>query len=507
MEQPGLVVREYLRVSQDRSGAGKSPSQQHDEMVAGAHRHGWDVHPRPYRDTDRSASRYARKAREGFTELVANLEDDAFEADVLGIWESSRGSRRTGEWIDLIELCAERGVQIWVLTHGRVYDPTNARDRRSLREDASDAEYESDKDSERLKRDTRANAMMGRPHGKQIYGYQRVYDQSRQLVEVVEHPAHGPVVREAAKRVLAGDTYYAIAKDFNARGIPPRRPSFTERRRVLGWTPPAVKQMLSMPAYAGLRQYQGKILQDVQAIWPPLIEPEAWHRLQEVMASRSSQKVNQWPARHLLGGIAECDVCGAGTRIGKQNAGKQQYDKETGEKLPRPHYNTYLCHGTPGKTGFHVAMREEHLDLLVTEVVLARLQRPDFLARVGQEDKGVDEEREALLEEIRGHKAWLDDVAKQAAKDKDLGMLTEQRALVLPQIDAAQKQLEALARTDPLIIELAGADDVEARWEELSIVERRQVIRLLVTPRIKPVGKGWRGKKGLNRERVVFAWK
>ncbi|MGW8483590.1 recombinase family protein [Microbacterium sp. NPDC055903] len=503
-----LVVREYLRVSQDRSGTGKSPNQQHDEMVEGAQRQGWVLHPHPYRDTDRSASRYARKTREGFAELMADLEEDRFSADMLGIWESSRGSRRTGEWLDLIELCAERDVRIWVLTHGRVYDPTNARDRRSLREDASDAEYESDKTSERLRRDMRANALKGRPHGKQIYGYERVYDHSTgQLVGVIEHPEHGPVVREAARRVLAGEAYYAIAKDFNARGIPPRRRAFTSRREVLGWTPPAVKQMLSMPAYAGLRQHQGKILEDVQAIWPPLIEPEAWHRLQAVMAGRSQQGANTWPAKHLLGGIAECAVCGSGTRIGKQNAGKQQYDKETREKLPRRHYNAYLCHGTPGKTGFHVAMREEHLDLLVTEVVLARLQRPDFLARVGQEDEGVDEQREALLEEIRAHKAWLDDVAKQAAKDKDLGMLTEQRALILPQIDAAQKQLEALARTDPLIIELAGADDVEARWQELSIVERRQVIRLLVTPRIKPVGKGWRGKKGVNRERVEFAWK
>lgn len=37
---------------------------------------------------------------------MADLEDGSFDADVLGIWESSRGSRRTGEWIDLIELSA-----------------------------------------------------------------------------------------------------------------------------------------------------------------------------------------------------------------------------------------------------------------------------------------------------------------------------------------------------------------------------------------------------------------
>ena len=47
------------------------------------------------------------------------------------------------------------------------------------------------------------------------------------------------------------------------------------------------------------------------------------------------------------------------------------------------------------------ALTVARLDPTVTEVVLARIQRPDFLARVGQEDNGVDEERAALLEEIR----------------------------------------------------------------------------------------------------------
>ncbi|CCQ46033.1 resolvase, N terminal domain protein [Pseudarthrobacter siccitolerans] len=508
MEAKEPVLREYLRVSQDRSGTGKSPAQQHDEMATAARQKGWALHPRPYRDTDRSASRYARKAREGFAELMADLEDGTFDADMLGIWESSRGSRRTGEWIDLIEYCADRSVLIWVMTHNRVYDPRNARDRRSLREDASDAEYESDKTSERLLRDMRANAMKGRPHGKNIYGYERVYDQvTRQLIEVVEHPEHGPIVREAANRVLAGETYYGIAKDFNARGIQPRRPTFTQRRSVLGWTPPAIKQMLSMPAYAGLRQHQGKVLEDVEAVWPPLLKPEEWHRLQAVMAGRSRQKVNSWPAKHLLGGIAECGVCGAGMRVSKQNTGPQQYDKETGEKLPRKHYSIYLCQGTPGKTGFHVAMREGHLDQVVTAVVLARIQRPDFLARVGQEGDGIDEVRQALLEEIRGHREWIEQVRERAEAERNLSLLFDQENRVAPKIEAAQKRLESLAATDPLIVDLAGADDVEARWEELSLVEKRHAIRLLVTPRVHTVSADWRGKRGINRERVEFVWR
>lgn len=500
-----LVMREYLRVSQDRSGDGKSPSQQHDQLAEDAARNRWTLHSAAYRDTDRSASRYATKAREGFAALMTDLEENRFEADVLGIWESSRGSRRTGEWIDLIELCAERNVQIWVNTHKRLYDPTNARDRRSLREDASDAEYESDKTSERLRRDMRFNAQRGRPHGKHIYGYQRIYDPAtRVLQQIVEHPEHAAVVREAAHRILAGETYYAVAKSFNERDIPGRRP--TRKRHNIGWTPAAIKQMLTMPAYAGLRQYQGEILPDVETLWEPLIEPETWHKLQAVMSGRSTKRENNWPVSHLLGGVAKCGTCGAKMRTGKQNAGSVKFDPDTGEQLPRQTYITYLCSGVPGKTGFHVAMKKEHLDLLATEVVLAWISRPDFLARLGQQDGTVDAEREALLETIRTEREWLDQVRQQASREKDLELLFDQQRRSKPVIETARRKLESLAQTDPLVIELAGAEDIEARWKELELATQRRIISLIVEPRVHPVGSGKKGKKGIDRDRVEWAW-
>jgi site-specific DNA recombinase len=57
MDPKNLLVREYLRVSKDRSGRGKSPDRQHDENVAALMHRGWDIHAEHYRDNDRSASR------------------------------------------------------------------------------------------------------------------------------------------------------------------------------------------------------------------------------------------------------------------------------------------------------------------------------------------------------------------------------------------------------------------------------------------------------------------
>ena len=93
-----LIAREYLRASKDSNPTGKSPDQQHDDNAKAFDRQGWMLHPDPpYRDTDRSASRFARTVREDFKRLITDLENDTFGANILAIWESSRGSRRVGE--------------------------------------------------------------------------------------------------------------------------------------------------------------------------------------------------------------------------------------------------------------------------------------------------------------------------------------------------------------------------------------------------------------------------
>ncbi len=134
--KPGWGAREYLRVSLDRSGRARSLEEQHDDHVRVAGERGWSLVVESYRDESVSASRYSRKARDGFDALIEDLELGRFGAQVLMIWESSRGSRRVGEWVELLELCERRSVHIFVTTHGRCYDPTNGRDHRSLLEDA-----------------------------------------------------------------------------------------------------------------------------------------------------------------------------------------------------------------------------------------------------------------------------------------------------------------------------------------------------------------------------------
>lgn len=507
-----LTVREYLRVSRDRQGSGKSPDQQHDENVQAIHRQGWQLHPAaPYRDTDRSASRYATKAREDFKRLIADLEADEFAADVLAIWESSRGSRRVGEWVDLVDLCKAREVRIWVTTHGRLYDPSNARDRRSLLEDAVDAEYESDKTSERIRRDVRAAAEKGKPHGKNIYGYRRVYDdQTRELIRVEAHPDQAPIVKEAARRILEGDTFYAIARDFNVRGIPPRRPTRVTHRENAGWTPPAVKQMLTTPAYAGKREYRGEIVGD--AIWPPLIEFDVWQRLQGIMSPAARKRTNDWPAKHLLSGIALCGVCGAPLRVGRQNRGSRKLDDD-GKPLPRETYKTYVCSGVPGrpgpdgKTGFHVSMQETMLDEIVVALLFKRLDSQEFISSLGDQTNEARSVREELTAEISEYESYLDSVRQHAAESRRFELIVDQEARVLPLIQAARLRLGRLSEVDPFVATLLSGGAISMAWDGLDLADKRRVVRAVVWPVVNRIGKGWKGRKGVNHERVDPLWR
>lgn len=533
-ERKTVVAREYLRVSKADGETERSDStdRQHTDNQRAVEQQGWELHPRPFQDIDKSASRYSRKRRDGFEALVEALEEGTFGADVLVLWESSRGSRRVGEWVDLVDLCSEADVKIWVTTHGRVYNPGNPRDRRSLLEDAVDSEYESSKTSERLLATVRMNAEAGRVHGKNLYGYRRVkeYDRARHkdvLVKIVEDEVQGPVVREAVRRVIAGESYYQIAKSFNERKIAPRRRAYKEHNEGKGWTSVSIKQMVETPAYRGLRQHTRDGVRELisGAQWPRLISDQEWAGLQ----ARFAADKGKWGShrsdelKHMLSGVARCGVCGSIVRVGKQNAGRRQVVRDEAgrvvvypeghryagkpRKVSAGHYSTYICQGAPGRTGFHVAMREEHLDLAVTEAVLARLEMPDFLAKVGAKDEGTDAARAELLAEIGKHRAWLADVQEQAAQRGRPGYYLDELDRVEPLIHAAQRRLEALVPVPREVVDLARSGAVRERWEEMDIWARRRVIQAVVTPVVHRVAEEQKGQKGVNLDRLELVWR
>src|SRR4051795_677977 len=205
----------YTRVSSDPNDRGRSVHEQEMDCRAVCSREGWEV-VAVFADNDRSASRYATRERPEHRKLIRFIEDG--HADVLVTWEASRAQRDLAAYARLRDLCERRKV---LLSYsGRTYDMAEADDRFGTGLDALLAERESDQTRKRVLRAVRANAEKGRPHGKLLYGYRREYDPgTRELIGQVPDPDTAPVVQEAARRVLAGETPYAVAQNFNRRGI------------------------------------------------------------------------------------------------------------------------------------------------------------------------------------------------------------------------------------------------------------------------------------------------
>ncbi len=63
-----------------------------------------------------SAPRYSTDVRDDFDRLMADLRGGEFGADVLVLWESSRGSQLVLEWVTMLDLLEQQGILVFVTT-------------------------------------------------------------------------------------------------------------------------------------------------------------------------------------------------------------------------------------------------------------------------------------------------------------------------------------------------------------------------------------------------------
>ncbi|WCZ35102.1 MULTISPECIES: recombinase family protein [Corynebacterium] len=338
----------------------------------------------------------------------------------------------------------------------------------------------------------------------------RIYDpKTGQRTDIVEEPQQAAIVREIFTRVADAEPINAIAKDFNIRGIPTRRPVINPEREGQGWISQSIKQVVTNKSYIGIRVHKGA---ESPAQWPALVDQELFDAANAILADprRDTRKAKaDFEAKHLLSGIARCAICGAKMGTAKQNAGRKRVDKDTGEVLPRQTYRSYLCQGLgPASTGprFHVSMKEVSLDTLVEAAVIARLSRPDFLATLdeGGEDDVADR-RAAIHTEIEKLESYLEAVRQRAAQELDMNLLFDQERRIKPKLERLQAELTSLVEIDPLVVELAAENDVAARWEALPLETKRQVIRELMDVRVaKPTLP--KGSTALDMGRVQITW-
>lgn len=403
------------------------------------------------RDDGISASKFHKgKARAGWERVKALIMRG--DVDELAVWEISRASRDLGEWLELCKACAQRGV--FIVVRGRRYDPRNSEDWRRLAYDAVDAQAESGRTSERLLRGVRSSVAAGRARGPLPYGYAATFDAKGKTAGRIEHPQQGPIVREIATRLLAGETATRISHDLNRRGI--------AYPRGHKWTGSNIIQMMRKPCYAQIVVHQGKTVPDVIGQWPLLVSA-ADHRDLLARFDAPDRKVirNGSHARRLGAGLYECGHCKTGRA--RTVTGSEKRRRAT----------SYGCNA-----GSCFTRPADAIDALVIDVALERLADPGLLAALAS-TSGEPAAAAAAEEAARLFVRLEEARTAYAVGDLPLAALTGVERAVGPRLAAARKAATP-RRLPPAVAAMAGPD-AAARWEDAPIRTRREVVGALLT--------------------------
>jgi site-specific DNA recombinase len=487
-----VLGREYLRVSRDKSGRARSTEEQHADNRDAAERHGITLNGEAYSDLSVSASRYSAKVRGNFDRLLADVEHGRFGADVLVIWESSRGSRRVGEWSTLLDRLEDARIKVLVATHGRVYDPSVPRDRRSMLEDAVDSEYESAKISLRTTRAHAANAEAGLPNGRCPYGYARRYQVQpngrRVLLAQEPEPAEADVVSELFDRLLHGHSLRAIARDFTARGILTRtgKPFPSQYLREIALSPVYVGKVVHVAGATSRTTFRGSVEALPDAIWPGIVESAVFHQVRAKLLSPSRKTSRPGRGVHLLSMLARCDVCGSVMTVRYRRGARE-----------------YAC-----RAAQHTSINAGELDEIATSVILAYLAQPHLLTKLREVDEGELADVRAKLAAAR---AELD--AARGSVGTGPGKMSVASFIVIEpgmmaDITGLEQRETALTTPSELVGLMTPGKDVARRWKAAPMSARRQVVRFLATPQVLGelrVTRHAPGTRGDQLERLIWA--
>jgi len=481
----------YVRISDDREGAGLGVERQVEDCRALVSRLGMLV-GEVYNDNDVSAS--SKKPRLGYERLREDVRRGRWAAVV--VWHTDRLLRSPLElegWIIAAESAAVP-VPVQTVTAG-VLDLASPTGRFAARTHANAARYEVEHKAERQKRQSLQAAQAGKlgGGGHRAYGWDRVRyldDGGRARVRHEVNDAEATIIREAAERLLAGEPLRSVTMDLSRRKIC----SSTGKE----FSASTVKRMLLSARMSGQREHQprsrsetkrqivGPILGPGDGSWEAILTTAQTDELRDKLLDPSRRLTNLQPRKCLLsGGLLRCHQCGSNM------CGRPRED----------HRMRYICPRVPGaphKCGRTFILAAE-TDAYVTGMVLAALDTPELLL---VRDEASAELTRRLEGELLADQRLLQDFGTMLGlRDMTTAEFGAARRPVTERIEATRVALRATRRAHP---KLLPERDYRAAWPDLPLNERRAVLRAVLDFAV--VGPGRRGYNRFDTSRISLTW-
>jgi hypothetical protein len=298
-------------------------------------------------------------------------------------------------------------------------------------------------------------------------------------------PDEAEIIREAADRVLAGESLKSICVDVNERGV-------ATSNNGQGWRPFTLRYLLTAPRLWGRRTYKGELVQQPGS-WPAILDAETGEKLTALFASRSTGKAGP-PRRALLSGILHCGQCGKLMKAGRtgRQPGANEQDSEARRR--------YMCPSKPEGCG-KISVRAIPIEDFLTDAVLTALGGPALRHGLRRRD---DSAVKATVRELEGLRTRLTELAEvwSAGGITRAEWLAARRPMQ-ERVEAIEQELAGRAHGDPLAV-LAGVRDLRQAWDDLDDEQRRAIIAA-VLERVD-VRKAGRRSEPFSPDRVTITW-
>jgi DNA invertase Pin-like site-specific DNA recombinase len=430
----------YCRISDDSTGEQAGVERQMKDCRTLTRAKGWPVVV--FRDDDISASKYTRKRRPAYRDMLARVRTGEIRRIVC--WHIDRLYRQPKELEELIDLADSGAVQIVSVCSGQL-DLSNSDGIAMARVQVAFAAKASDDMSRRIKRQKAEQRERGFPSGSRpCFGW---------IDEMTPDPDQAALVGEAMRSILAGGSLSAICRSWNARGIRPRGSAKT-------WTGTRVRDVLANPRHAGLMTYHGEVVGD--AAWPAIVDRETSERVRSVLAARGASYARSHGPRGgkttLLTSLIRCGRCGNGMWRANTNGN-----------------SAWRCPAGPGRPGCGLSIVAEPLEAKVTTAVFQIVDNVGLARLVA--DHGGDDDHSSTVIALGVVERRIDELAElYAVGEVDDRFAAAANRRLRAEAEGLRSRLARADRAHALLPYAGRPGALRDAWDGLSPEERRACV-------------------------------